>query len=371
MPVKESDRQRLWARWLGTAPLAAAGRRRMVADRYGSGPPVVLLHGQPGSALDWHAVVPLLWDDFTVIVPDRLGYGRTGGPPSGFDDNAGALAALLDSLNVGPVVVGGHSWGGGVALAFAESYASLTAGLVLAAPVGPGERFGWSDRALAAPVLGEALAALTLGAAGRLLANRTVQAVADRHLGARAGEAVRVLTGLTGARPGAAAWRSFVVEQRVLLNQVEELGPRLPRIGVPTMVVTGSADRLVSPHVAERLGATIPGAERVVLPGAHHLLPHDHPEEVAAAVVAVAHRAWPSAAGGPTSADPVDHRAGGRPSPRRTGPGLDGKEAAHRERRPERADDGPHHEQQDPGEDGFVGGDVQLPGAEDRFVADE
>jgi pimeloyl-ACP methyl ester carboxylesterase len=269
-------------------------KRALVADRYGSGSPIVLVHGQPGSALDWNAVAPLLWHDFTVIVPDRLGYGRTGGSAAGFEDNAASLAGLLDRLAIPRAVVAGHSWGGGVALAFAESFPDRTAGVVLAASIGPGERFGWDDRFLAAPILGEALAALTIGAAGRLLASRRAQAVADRRLGGRAREAVKVLTGLTGARTGAAVWRSFVVEQRALLRDLETLAPGLSRIAVPTAVIHGRADRVVPLSIAERLAATIPDSTYTVLPGAHHLLPHEHPHAVAAAVREVADRAWRS-----------------------------------------------------------------------------
>jgi pimeloyl-ACP methyl ester carboxylesterase len=253
----------------------------------------MLVHGQPGSALDWHAVAPLLWNDFTVIVPDRLGYGRTGGTAAGFEDNAASLAGLLDRLAIERAVVAGHSWGGGVALAFAESFPDRTAGLVLAASIGPGEQFGWDDRLLAAPILGEALAALTIGAAGQMLASRRMQAVIDRRLGGRAREAVKVLTGLTGARTGAAVWRSFVAEQRVLLRDLKTLGPGLSAIRAPTAVIHGGADRVVPSSIAEGLAAGIPGSTYTVLPGAHHLLPRDHPQEVAAAVRQVADRAWP------------------------------------------------------------------------------
>jgi pimeloyl-ACP methyl ester carboxylesterase len=265
----------------------------MVADSYGQGLPVVLLHGQPGSARDWHAVAPLLWDEFRVIVPDRLGYGRTGGVAAGFEQNAAALAHLLDDLAYERAVVTGYSWGGGVALAFAESFPTRTAGLVLAASVGPGERFGWDDRLLAAPILGEALSALTIGAAGRLLGSTWVNSLADRGLSGRAREAVTVLAGLTGARSGATVWRSFVIEQRVLIRELEALGPRLPSLAAPTGVINGSADHVVPPQVADLLVAAIPGAVHTVLAGAHHLLPHEHPQAIAAAVRQVAARAWP------------------------------------------------------------------------------
>jgi pimeloyl-ACP methyl ester carboxylesterase len=251
------------------------------------------VHGQPGSALDWYAVAPLLCDDFTVIVPDRLGYGRSGGSAAGFQDNAASLADLLDRLGIRRAVVAGHSWGGGAALAFAESFPDRTAGLVLAASIGPGERFGWDDRLLAAPILGEALAVLTIGAAGRVLASRRMRAVVDRRLGPRAREAVKVLSGLTGARTGAAVWRSFVVEQRVLLRDLETLTPGLSDIRVPTSVIHGRADRVVPLSSAQRLAATIPASALTVLPGAHHRLPHEHPREVATAVRQVAELAWP------------------------------------------------------------------------------
>ena len=62
---------------------------------------MVLLHGQPGSADDWDHVIPLIEGDFTVVVPDRLGYGRTGGEAGGYAANADALAGLLDRLDSG------------------------------------------------------------------------------------------------------------------------------------------------------------------------------------------------------------------------------------------------------------------------------
>jgi pimeloyl-ACP methyl ester carboxylesterase len=270
--------------------------RSLSAEQHGDGPAVILVHGQPGSVADWHAVWPLL-PGFTVVVPDRLGYGRTGGAAAGFQENAASLVVLLDELGLTRAVIAGHSWGGGVALAFAECFPERTAGLVLAASVGPGEQFGWDDRLLAAPILGEALAALTLGAAGRVLRHARVQALADRRLGARAREAVNVLIGMTGARTHAAAWRSFVTEQRVLLRDLEALGPGLPTIGAPTAVINGSTDRVVPPLVADRLTAQIPGATHTVVAGAHHLLPHEHPEALAAAIRQVAERAWPAAPG--------------------------------------------------------------------------
>jgi haloacetate dehalogenase len=50
--------------------------------RYGSGPPLLLLHGFPETHLMWRGVAPLLARDFTVVCADLRGYGRSGCPVS-------------------------------------------------------------------------------------------------------------------------------------------------------------------------------------------------------------------------------------------------------------------------------------------------
>ncbi|HET6875527.1 MAG TPA: alpha/beta hydrolase, partial [Acidimicrobiales bacterium] len=136
----------------GTEPMEATIRGE-------GGAAVLLLHGQPGTAGDWQRVAGLLEDRYTVVVPDRPGYGATGGRATGFAGNARATADLLDRLGIERTVMVGHSWAGGVALAAARDYPDRVAGLVLVSSVGPGEHLGWDDRLLAAPVIGETLAA--------------------------------------------------------------------------------------------------------------------------------------------------------------------------------------------------------------------
>ncbi len=157
--------------------------------------------------------------------------------------------------------------------------------------VGPGAPATWDDRLLATPILGEVVAAVTIGATGRLLGIDRVQSLADRRLAGRTLEAVRALTRLTGAGTGSRVWQSFVTEQRSLLAELHLLAPALGTLDIPVAVLHGSADRVVPPSVAAMLTSTIPGADRNVLPGAHHLLPLDHPEEVVEAVRPVDARA--------------------------------------------------------------------------------
>src|SRR3954467_2327177 len=56
---------------------------KIVTTVGGSGPPVLLMHGNPFTHLSWHAVAPELARQFTVVCTDLRGYGDSEKPPGG------------------------------------------------------------------------------------------------------------------------------------------------------------------------------------------------------------------------------------------------------------------------------------------------
>ena len=67
----------------------------------GSGPPLLLLHGNPQTHVMWHLVAPRLAEDFTVIATDLRGYGYSSKPEGGEDHTPYSKRAMaLDQVEV-------------------------------------------------------------------------------------------------------------------------------------------------------------------------------------------------------------------------------------------------------------------------------
>lgn len=67
----------------------------------GSGPPLLLMHGNPFNHLSWHAVAPVLAQEFTVVLTDLRGYGDSSKPPGGPEHvNYSFRAMAEDQLEV-------------------------------------------------------------------------------------------------------------------------------------------------------------------------------------------------------------------------------------------------------------------------------
>lgn len=60
----------------------------------GSGPPLLLMHGNPFNYLSWHKIAPRLAQDFTVVCTDLRGYGDSSKPAGGGDHSDYSFRAM-------------------------------------------------------------------------------------------------------------------------------------------------------------------------------------------------------------------------------------------------------------------------------------
>jgi pimeloyl-ACP methyl ester carboxylesterase len=83
-----------------TSRYVDAGEVRLHAVIGGDGPPLLLIHGWPGSWYYWRLVMPALARDFEVIAVDQRGIGLSDKPEEGYDTAtlANDLVGLMDAL---------------------------------------------------------------------------------------------------------------------------------------------------------------------------------------------------------------------------------------------------------------------------------
>ncbi len=283
----------------------------------GDGPAVLLLHGQPGTGESWIPVADRLGSGYRVLAPDRPGYGRSPFEAEGMAGNADRAAALLTACGAVPATVVGHSWAGGAALLMASRHPEVVRSLVLVGSVGTPDSVNSLDRLLLQPVIGDALAAAGLIGIGSVLP-RVRRHVAFRlhrgerpvrsspasgpvagHAGSRVARAISYLVATLPDEEIPGGWaelwgrgrRTFLTEQRALMDELGDVAAVLGAIDVPTTVMAGEWDLVVPVAAARSLAAAIPGAELVLVPGAGHFLARDAPDAVVAAIAAGARRA--------------------------------------------------------------------------------
>jgi haloacetate dehalogenase len=122
----------------------------------GSGPPLLLLHGNPQTHAMWHKVAPRLAERFTVICPDLRGYGGSHKPPATADHAPYAkramaqdMADLMTRLGHDRFFVGSHDRGARVAHRLALDHAERVERLAILDIVPTIEHFERTDMAFA------------------------------------------------------------------------------------------------------------------------------------------------------------------------------------------------------------------------------
>lgn len=249
----------------------------------GSGRPVVLLHGQPGSGASWEAVIELLHPEFRVLAPDRIGYGATTGEARGLADNAAILADFIVERGAAPATVVAHSWSGGAAVLLASQRPDMVRSLVLVGVACTPDSLNALDRWLTHPGLGDALTVVGLVGIGEILPRLRRF---TGHLPARYRQQIaaalpdeRVLGGGRGAL--GRHRRTFMIEQRALTEELPTVVAALGGLNLPVAVVSGQWDLVVPPRAAETLARQIKGAELTILSGAGHFVARDDPSALA------------------------------------------------------------------------------------------
>jgi pimeloyl-ACP methyl ester carboxylesterase len=255
-----------------------------IGRRDGAGPPIVIIHGASSNLETMRQPLgDILAKHRRVILIDRPGHGWS--TRVRLDDSTPAIQGqmidvALEKLGLGPAIFVVHSWAGALGARMALDYPQRVAGLVMLAPVAYPWRggVGWYNKLVTTPVIGPLLAYTITLPLGYFLAEPGARNVFLPQI--MPTNFVESTATLLLLRP-----RQFLANAQDLVTlkaAVAEQAPRYGNIRVPVLVITGDADKTVSPTIHSRpFAAALPDAKLIVLPGVGHIVQNAAPELVA------------------------------------------------------------------------------------------
>jgi pimeloyl-ACP methyl ester carboxylesterase len=216
-------------------------------ENIGAGPPMLLLHAGLGRYVDWFDTQIQAFSDYHLVIPDRLGYGRST-PVDHFSTdyhvrNADDMLMLLEGLSIVAPVVWGHSDGAVIAAWMAIKQPDRVRALVL-----EGTHL-WRRK----PGSLEAFRG-GISQPESTFAERTIQRLQEGH-----GERWRQVVANWGN-----AWLALYEMEGDLYEG------RLSEIQAPTLVFHGVRDPHTTVAEIKALTTQIPGAQLHVFPEAGH-----------------------------------------------------------------------------------------------------
>lgn len=244
----------------------------------GDGFPLVMIPGMEGSKWFWRFQLEGLSPDYRVVSCDLP--VRKPSRSSRISDYSATVLDLMDSLRIAQAVLIGESMGGMIAQDIALERPDRVAALVLCNTMDR-PRSGFGLNVFTFATLMHQLAFLPfLGDERR----RRLLMWVGRHRGF-----------VMDPTPGNADLVDYVIEHGLecgagsYLDRMLAVGraaftERLPEIGVPTLVLRGTEDRLVPAATALELAGRIPGARVALIDGGGHCCPHTVPEAVNSAL---------------------------------------------------------------------------------------
>jgi 3-oxoadipate enol-lactonase len=260
-----------------TLALAGAARAETVEvdggqlyyETCGAGPQaIVLIHDGVINSASFDDMWPILCRDFRVVRYDRRGYGRSPAakaPYSPQDD----LAAVMAAAHMDHASLVGFSFGGGLAVSYAIDHPAAVERLVIAGPAlngfQPTKNFTDNINRIMIPML--------LGNFDTVIAN----AAKATWIMAPGNDAARVrITALIKASP-----QDLRHQMHDPIRGWPSDLPRMPGLKVPTLIMIGDHDIADNQAASGAAQVLIPGARRIVIDDAGHLMQLEHPREIA------------------------------------------------------------------------------------------
>jgi pimeloyl-ACP methyl ester carboxylesterase len=239
---------------------------------------LVFLHGVMGFSANWRRIAKAFEQDFTILVYDQRGHGRSFQPATGYgpEDYASDLHAILGELGWKKIRLVGHSMGGRAALHFASKNPERVTQLVME-DIGPSMYASGSSLVLAlidsVPVPFE-----SKKAAREWFDTKFMEIFAQNPM--RKMLAEYLYANLTENERKEAVWRFYEpgIRQSVTAGRSSERWDEVEALTMPTLVIRGEKSKDLPREIFDRMLVTNPLVQGVEIRGAGHWVHSDQPD---------------------------------------------------------------------------------------------
>jgi len=249
-------------------------------EDHGAGQPIVLIHGYPLDGHSWEKQIPeLLAAGYRVIAYDRRGFGQSSQPTVGYDYDtfAADLDAVISRLDLSDAILVGFSMGTGEIARYLSTYGSsrLSKVAFLASLEPFLLKTDDNPEGVDSAVFDGILEAAKSDRYAWFTSFYQNFYNLDENLGTRVSEEV------VRANWNTAAGASWLASSAVVPTWITDFRNDLDAIDVPTLILHGTADRILPIDSTGRLFAKrVPSARYVEIDGAPHGLLWTHADEV-------------------------------------------------------------------------------------------
>ncbi len=268
--------------------------------RRGQGNPLVLLHGWPGFWYDWRHVIPLLEEQYDVIVPDFRCFGRSDKPIGrdiseyGPETHASDILALIQHLELDRPLIVGHDVGSSVAQMISRQQPDAIRGLVLFNPAYPGIGSRRFDPSIIPDFWYQHFHNLPwshhLVAYNRDTVRMYLRHFYDHWVGRQESVDADEFEAIVDAYAEPGAFEASISYYRARAgNRIKEAGAKAEDVLVraPTVVYWGELDPVMRADWHDRLGDFFTDLREFrMLNGIGHFVPFEAPEAVVEAIAA-------------------------------------------------------------------------------------
>ncbi len=247
-------------------PRASVNGINIYYQVHGQGEPLVLVTGLGADHSTWFRQLPAFRKHYRVITFDSRGVGRTDIPEQPWDLKTMAEDAvgLMDHLGIDKAHILGLSLGGMIAQEIAINHPERVKKLILASTdPGKGDPNDMHPEMMKAFGLRDASDKLDIR---QVDVTRSTKAMISLSFNKRL---YRWLMPFLARGYIKSASAEGFLKQLEAISDHDRLD-RLHLIKAPTLVITGTEDKIISPHQSEVMASTIPNARLVMVQGGSH-----------------------------------------------------------------------------------------------------